>query len=460
MVFSSLIFIFIFFPIIYFGNLLISRKYRNIFLLIASLFFYSFGEPKYIFLMLFSILVNYVFGLLIEDKSDKKKLWLVLDLIINLGLLGYFKYFDFLISTINSIFKCDIAKLNIALPIGISFYTFQSISYIMDLYRGKYKAQRSLLNLALYICLFPQLIAGPIVRYVDVNEQILDRDVTVEKSAEGIKRFIIGLSKKVLIANTLALPVSYVYSLPVNSISIYSAWLAPILTGLYIYYDFSGYSDMAIGLGKMLGFDFMENFNYPFIQRTVTEFWRDWHISLSSWFRDYLYIPLGGSRRGNVYVNLFIIFLATGIWHGAAWNFVMWGVWNGIFIIIEKAFLFKHLKKNKILTFIYFSVVTAIGFIIFEAGISKAIPFAYALLNPFRKLSDNYYSLREIYDNKVLLTTFIGLLGCGPLLPLFRKIDKLKYYDVFQFVACIVMFIACIMMLSSGTYNPFIYFRF
>lgn len=288
MVFSSLTFIFLFLPIVLLGNSLTRGKVRNIFLLVMSFIFYSWGEPKFILLMITSIIINWLFGLLIEDRRDKAKLWLTLCVTINLGILCYFKYFNFIIDNINSLLKADIQNVNVVLPIGISFYTFQSISYIVDLYRGHYRAQRSLINLALYICLFPQLIAGPIVRYIDINNELENREVTLEKSAQGIKRFCAGFAKKIIFANTFAQAVKYIGELKSEYLTGIIGWMCVVLTALFIYYDFSGYSDMAIGLGKMLGFDFLENFDHPFVSTSVSEFWRRWHISLSSWFKDYL----------------------------------------------------------------------------------------------------------------------------------------------------------------------------
>lgn len=460
MVFSSLTFLFIFLPIVLIGNYILRGKLRNIFLLIFSLIFYSWGEPKYIVLMIISILVNWVMGLLIENKPDKSKIFLFIAVAVNLGLLCYFKYFNFIIDNIIAVTKANIERTNIILPIGISFYTFQSISYIVDLYRGHYKAQRNLLDLALYICLFPQLIAGPIVRYADINDQLTNRVVNSEKAAEGIKRFIVGLSKKVIIANTLAGAVKTARGISPDYLSTQVAWMGAALISLYIYFDFSGYSDMAIGLGKILGFDFLENFNYPYVSRSVTEFWRRWHISLSSWFRDYLYIPLGGSRTGNVYLNLFIVFAATGIWHGASWNFVLWGLWNGFFVLVERAFLLKYLNKNKTIGLIYTLIVASTGWVLFEYGITTGLPYIKAMFSLFRHVPAGYYTFTEVYNPKVMIVAIIAIFASMENKGIKARFASLKYSQTIQFVTCVGLLLVSIFMLISGTYNPFIYFRF
>ena len=460
MVFSSLTFIFLFLPIVLLGNSLTRGKVRNIFLLVMSFIFYSWGEPKFILLMITSIIINWLFGLLIEDQADKAKLWLTLCVTINLGILFYFKYFNFIIDNINSISKYDIQNINVVLPIGISFYTFQSISYIVDLYRGHYKAQRSFINLALYICLFPQLIAGPIVRYIDINSELENREVTLEKSAQGIKRFCAGFAKKIIFANTFAQAVKYIAELKAEYLSGAIGWMCVVLTALFIYYDFSGYSDMAIGLGKMLGFDFLENFDHPFVSTSVSEFWRRWHISLSSWFKDYLYIPLGGNKRGNVYFNLFAIFLATGIWHGAAWNYIAWGVWNGIFVLIERAFLYKHIKNRKIIGYIYTFIAMSPGWIIFQYGIREGVPILFKMVNIIGKLPSGYYSFTEVFSMKVIVLTIIGYIFSLENKRFKEAFNRFKYAEGLKLTACMVLFVISLIMLIGGTYNPFIYFRF
>lgn len=464
MVFSSLTFLFIFFPIVYIGNRLIPKKYINVFLLLMSLIFYAWGEPKYIILMLISIGVNYIFGILMEDYERYKKILLIVDVIFNIGLLGYFKYFDFFIYILNAVFKGNIPAKNIPLPIGISFYTFQILSYIIDLYYGKYKAQRSIKDLALYICLFPQLIAGPIVRYEDVCRQLTDRTVTNEKTVEGIKRFIYGLSKKVILANTLAECLKDIYEIEFDSLPCSVAWIGMITCMLNLYFDFSGYSDMAIGLGKMLGFDFCENFDLPYLSRTISEFWRRWHISLGTWFRKYVYIPLGGNRKGEVrtYINYFIVFALTGLWHGAAFGYVAWGVWNGILIIAERGFLLKWLEKHPFIGRIYTLIATGMGMIIFDDGLSKGIRFIKVMLTPFSKPSNNIYNFSEIVDHRMIFVLIIGILvsGYGKEIAEKLKLKAVKLSGTVELSMCMVLFIISIILLAGNTYNPFIYFRF
>ena len=342
MLFSSMTFVFVFLPILCAIYLLSKKEYHNAILLIASIIFYAWGEPRYLAIMLLSVVINWLGAILIDKYKDKKglsKLFLALTIFLNLANLIYFKYFNFILDNFNSIFHSNIDFVRIALPIGISFYTFQALSYVIDVFRGDCKVQRNIYKLALYICLFPQLIAGPIVKYHDIEEQIDSREVNFEKVDEGVKRFIIGLSKKVLIANTLGAIADKVFIMQYPfQFSPIVAWLGAISYSFQLFFDFSGYSDMAIGLGLIFGFRFMENFNYPYISKSITEFWRRWHISLSTWFKQYVYIPLGGNRNGKLKQlrNLGIVFLLTGIWHGAAWNFVIWGAWHGFFIIMEK----------------------------------------------------------------------------------------------------------------------------
>ncbi len=466
MVFSSMIFLWVFLPILL-GIYFISKdKYRNIILLLFSLLFYSWGEPKYIVVMLISIFANYILGL-IMDKYKFKKIILILSIIFNLGLLFYFKYYDFTIFNLNKYFNFNLSLKNIVLPIGISFYTFQSMSYIIDLYRGKIKVQKNLLLLSLYVSFFPQLIAGPIVKYSEIEKQLRKRDITISKFSIGVRRFVYGLGKKVIIANTMAYIADIIFGLPISDMNTLLAWFGAICYTLQIYYDFSGYSDMAIGLGKMFGFDFLENFNLPYISKSITEFWRRWHISLSSWFKEYLYVPLGGNRKGKfrTYINLFIVFLATGIWHGAAWTFIAWGLFNGLFNILEKLFLGKLLEKNKvkIINYIYTMLVVIFGWVLFR---SESLDYAI-----------EYYKKMIIFDNstvlinmvnlinlKTMLIFAIGIICCGPVQILIKKLNveaKLKnIYSYVEFISVSFIMLICIMMLVSNTYNPFIYFRF
>ncbi len=346
MVFSSLTFLFIFLPVTLTLYFISPKKFKNVVLLITSLIFYAWGEPIYIFLMIFSSIVDYFHGLLIEkfrNENKKAKFVVLSSVVINLGLLSFFKYSDFLIDNFNHLFNTGFDTLDLPLPIGISFYTFQTMSYTIDVYRKEAPVQRSPLALATYVTLFPQLIAGPIVRYQTVAEQINDRKETIDKFADGVKRFIIGLGKKVLLANNIGMLWSEIQATNINDLTILTAWLGVFAFSFQIYFDFSGYSDMAIGLGKMFGFDFLENFNYPYISQSITEFWRRWHISLGTWFKDYVYVSLGGNKVSKIkmYRNLFIVWFLTGLWHGASWNFIVWGLYFGIIIAIEKAGLLK-----------------------------------------------------------------------------------------------------------------------
>ncbi len=349
-----MVFLWIFLPAVLAGYFLCPRPAKNLLLVFFSLLFYAWGEPKYITLMILSVTVNYVSGRLIGALPDRKKLVLFLCVAVNLLLLGYFKYFNFIIQSANSVLGWlwdagPIAARSIALPIGISFYTFQALSYVIDVYRGEVKVQKNYIHMLLYVSFFPQLIAGPIVKYHDIDRQIENRTVTADKFAYGVYRFSCGMGKKVLLSNAFAEVVDKVYSYELSEVSAPLLWLAALLYMLQIYFDFSGYSDMAIGLGKMFGFDFQENFNLPYISTSVKEFWRRWHISLSSWFRDYLYIPLGGNRKGTMktYRNLLIVFFLTGMWHGAGWTFIIWGLFHGLFQILERLFLGKALAKTK-----------------------------------------------------------------------------------------------------------------
>ena len=339
MVFSSMVFLWVFLPIVFVLAFLIRKpRYQNVLLVIASLIFYAWGEPRYVLLLLFSIVMNWLFGLAIDGFGKQKKLWLILNILANLGLLGYFKYGNLFISTINRFRPGqELPLLSVTLPIGISFFTFQALSYTIDLYRGKFKVQKNLLHMALYMCLFPQLLSGPIVKYKDIYTELTERTMTREKVALGFRRFLYGLGKKVIIANVLGEVVDTLYGMDPGAMGSGAAWCAAILYTLQIYYDFAGYSDMAIGTAQLFGFNYPENFNYPYISSSIQEFWRRWHISLSTWFRDYLYIPLGGNRKGKyrTYLNLWIVFAVTGFWHGARWTFLGWGLYHGFFMMIE-----------------------------------------------------------------------------------------------------------------------------
>jgi len=476
MLFSSMTFISIFLPIVCGIYLFAKKELHNMILLIASIIFYAWGEPRYLAIMLLTILVNYFGSLGIEKFNNHKKLILISTIIANLSFLIYFKYFNFIIDNCNHIFHAHISALDIVMPIGISFYTFQALSYVIDVYRGECEVQKDIYKLALYICLFPQLIAGPIVKYHDVAEQIENRDVNFEKVTYGVKRFIIGLSKKVLIANTMGLVADKIFSQTPDAFSTPVAWLGAICYSLQLFFDFSGYSDMAIGLGSIFGFKFLENFNYPYISKSITEFWRRWHISLSTWFKQYVYISLGGNRRGKYLTvrNLGIVFLLTGIWHGAAWNFVFWGIWHGAFIILEKLINIKELEPKlnqiwqKICMHIYCVFVFVIGWVMFRAD-SMSYGWKY-ILNMFglTKLNTEIhnYALSYYGDTWEILIFFVAILCCTPI---FSKIKlytqtnestKEKVIGGLVNVWLIFIFIISFASIAASTYNPFIYFRF
>ena len=471
MLFSSMIFLWLFLPVVFILYYIIDKKFRNLLLLVASIIFYAWGGVSYTIIMFSSIIINYLFALLIdkaieENNKLKKKIYLALCVIINLSILGYFKYTDFAISIINSISGKELISLkNIVLPIGISFYTFQALSYVVDVYREHNKAQKNIINLALYVSFFPQLIAGPIVKYHDIDSQITNRTESLENISYGIKRFIYGLSKKVILANMFALSCDEILKQPVGDIGTALAWVAALLYTLQIYYDFSGYSDMAIGLGHMFGFKFLENFNYPYISKSVQEFWRRWHISLSTWFKEYLYIPLGGNRRGKyfTYLNLLIVFFATGLWHGASFNFILWGLWHGLFLVIERVFLGKLLEKNKLkfLNHIYVILVFVLGWVLFRANnLSHALDL-YKLMFSYQE--SPYYTVRYFFYPQTLVCFIFGILFSGLFQSLFPKIKEAVFSSRVYVLEGIIQFILlfiCIMYLVNGTYNPFIYFRF
>lgn len=468
MLFSSLVFVWYFLPLVFILTSIIpNTKIKNMILLAASLLFYSWGEPKYILLMIFSILLNYTFGIF-TNYCKNKKLFFAICVILNLALLGYFKYFNFFIINVNRVMRAEVLSTrNIALPIGISFYTFQALSYVIDVYRGKTPAQENIFKLALYISFFPQLIAGPIVKYHDVALQLENREINVTKVAFGIKRFVFGLSKKILLANTFATIVDLLmqdYYRKYNAPTL--MWGIVVLYALQIYYDFSGYSDMAIGLGKMFGFDFLENFNYPYMATSIADFWRRWHMSLSTWFKEYLYIPLGGNRKGllRTCINTFIVFFCTGLWHGASFSFVFWGLYYAFFLVLERLFLGNLLEKNpiKIINRFYTIFVVLIGWLLFR--VEKFKHFFPALKIMFGLDTTNAdYELGMFFDNRMIVYLIIGIIICGPLqsIPIIKKYlyneEKTYLIDIPIIIALLFM---CTMVLINGTYNPFIYFRF
>lgn len=462
MVFSSAIFLWLFLPIVFGMNYLITiidKKYSNFFLVVASLIFYAWGEPRFVVLMLISIFINWFVGKLI-DRGGQKRAALLIGIAINLLILGYYKYAKFFVQIINSISNRQVVpEPNVELPIGISFFTFQALSYLIDVYRGNTKAQNNLVNLALYISFFPQLIAGPIVKYKDINEQIENRIITGDRIAEGFRRFVYGLSKKVLVSNVLALSVDTIFSMNIDCISGITAWIGAILYTFQIYYDFSGYSDMAIGLGKMFGFDFLENFNYPYLSCSIREFWRRWHISLSTWFKQYVYIPLGGNRKGRIrtYVNLFIVFFLTGLWHGASYNFILWGLFHGFFSIIERP-CEKLLNKSKILSWIYTFFVINIGWVLFRIeNVRDAARIIKRMLLPWRYCVSSQ-SIGMLMDLRMILMLVCAVFGMGIIQKL-PQLKKLKF-SLLEACYCLLLFLLSISFIAGGTYNPFIYFRF
>ncbi|MCI9087862.1 MAG: MBOAT family protein [Clostridia bacterium] len=465
MVFSSFTFLFIFLPMVLLTYFLVKkRQYRNIVLLVFSLIFYAWGEPVYVLLMLLSIIANYFIALKIERRKKGKKKWMIIDVIFNLGIIGFFKYGNFMIQNINSIFHSNIEEMNLALPIGISFYTFQVLSYVIDVYRKTVPAQKSMVNLGMYVTLFPQLIAGPIVRYETVAEEIENRKENFTEVVEGLKRFFIGLGKKVLIANQMALIADTIYGGDLATTGTVSLWLAAISYTLQIYFDFSGYSDMAIGLGRMFGFHFLENFNYPYIAKSITDFWRRWHISLSTWFRDYIYIPLGGNRVSKFkwLRNILVVWLLTGLWHGASWNFILWGVYYGVILIIEKVFLGRIIEKlPKVLQHIYALFFIIIGWVIFRVEDFSQMGIVFQKMFTWQAsgIIDNIVLNFDIFSS--LPYVLIGIIGSMPLLARIReKTKQTNSYLIASNLWSFGIFILSICFLLVATYNPFIYFRF
>ncbi len=469
MVFSSLTFLFIFFPItliVYF--LTSSRKLRNIVLFISSLIFYAWGEPIYVVLMVFTTLNNYYFSLFIQkakdnDRTKISKIYLVLSLIISLGILGYFKYYDFLIVNLNNLLNINLDIHNLPLPIGISFYTFQSISYTIDVYRGKLKAQNKFIVLGTYVTLFPQLIAGPIVRYSTIEEELENRTETVDMVAQGLRRFILGLGKKVIIANQMGFIADNIFNNSNTSAGTIMIWIALLAYTFQIYYDFSGYSDMAIGIGKMIGFNFLENFNYPYISKSITEFWRRWHISLSSWFRDYVYIPLGGNRHHAIR-NILIVWLLTGLWHGANWNYIVWGVYYGLLLLIEKYILKEVLLRIPgIIKYLYTMIFVVIGWALFRIEDLSQLFQILQTMFVYESISLRTVMI-EYQDIFYALPYFsLAIIGSTPLvknsMEYFEKTKRKFNHIIIDLYHISILFIVVIFLVGD-TFNPFIYFKF
>ncbi|MBD9069505.1 MAG: MBOAT family protein [Dorea longicatena] len=468
MLFSSIVFLFTFLPAVMILYYLLPVRFRNVILLLASLVFYAWGEPVYLFLMLLSILFNYFSGLdIARNLQDKRaaKRSLVFNLIINLAVLGFFKYEGFVLDTLNGILPVHISYHALPLPIGISFYTFQILSYIIDVYRGNVKVQTNLPNFALYVTMFPQLIAGPIVQYADVDEQLASREVSWTKFGEGSMYFIRGLAKKVLLANTSGMIFTEVSGLAKGNIAVVTAWLGAFAYMFQIYFDFSGYSDMAIGLGKMFGFEFNMNFNYPYVSKSITEFWRRWHISLSSWFRDYVYIPLGGNRVSKIkhIRNLLIVWFLTGLWHGAAWNFVAWGLYYGVILIIEKYFLSPVLDRlPDVVRHIYSIVLVVIGWVLFfSSSFGQAADYIRVMFGAGAHGFADRESMYLLTSNLILW--LILIFGSTPLVHFrYEHMLRSKKWNttIINSVVYAALFIVCIAYLVTETYNPFLYFRF
>ena len=464
MLFSSVPFLYYFLPCVLLLYFLVPRQWKNVVLLAFSLVFYGWGEPVYVFLMAATILAGYICGLLMERFKKQKNLWLVVSLVILLGFLGYFKYADFFLSSFAAVTGLSIKLLGIALPIGISFYTFQLLSYLIDVWRGDVPAQKNILYLATYVTMFPQLIAGPIVRYSDVMHELRHRTHSFENAALGIRRFVLGLGKKILIANVLGELCQQFRAADEKSVLFY--WLYALAFSLHIYFDFSGYSDMAIGLGRIFGFHFIENFNYPFISSTVSEFWRRWHMSLGSWFRDYVYIPLGGNRcsAGRNVLNLLVVWLLTGLWHGAAWTFVVWGLYFGVILMIEKRWLTPYLKKHKGIAHVYVILVTLINFVLFNAA--DMTQFAGDLAGMFGLAGVPLVTGQTLYYlRSYLVVLVVGIIGSTPVvktaLERLRRSEKAdRVLNLLEPVFLLGLVVLMTAYLVDGSFNPFLYFRF
>ena len=475
MVFSSLEFICVFLPVVFVLYYCIPGiYYKNVLLVIASLLFYAYGEPVYILLMIISAGFNYIMARIIAYSSGRRKIYLFIDVIINIGLLLYFKYMVFFIETWNYISGQNLNIVYIKLPVGISFFTFQALSYVIDVYYERIEVQKSFNRVLLYISFFPQLIAGPIIKYRDINYNLTNRQTDINQISNGVNRFIFGLGKKVLIANTVGQTADTIFNASSWEINILSAWIGAVSYMLQIYYDFSGYSDMAIGLGKIFGFEFQENFKYPYGAVSIKEFWRRWHISLSGWFKEYLYIPLGGNRKGKIRtsINKFVVFFCTGFWHGANWTFIIWGLYHGFFSVIEEYVTFIK-KIPKIFTYIYTMLIVCIGFVIFRADtLSQAF---YMLRQMFTGVSFDDCNMSFVISQLnpwFIFMLFSGFIGMAPVKIIKEKLQYILYIkelrltwkytiiNIFSYIVPVMILVWCIIRLSGNTYNPFIYFRF
>ena len=468
MIFSSLLFLFIFLPIVILMYYLVPRKLKNLILFVASLIFYAWGEPVYIGIMLFSSIVDYIHGLLIDRyrySTNFTRFVLMSSIVINIGLLCFFKYYDFIVYNLNPILGTSIEVLDLPLPIGISFYTFQTLSYTIDVYRGKIGAQKNIISFGTYVALFPQLVAGPIVRYETIEKELNHRVESFDSFGAGVRRFILGLGKKVLLANNIGILWSEIKDMPYSELTVLTAWLGIIAYSFQIYFDFSGYSDMAIGLGKIFGFNFPENFNYPYISKSITEFWRRWHISLGSWFREYVYIPLGGNKGGSIkfYKNLFIVWFLTGLWHGPSWNFVLWGIYFGTIIAIEKSILSTWLEKSpKSIAHLYTIVLIIFGWVLFYFdNLSQGIEFLKIMLGFSHTYFISAHSLYYLYNYLILL-----IILCISSTPVVARLSRelIKKNRRLYFTLSIIFYVGVLVLstayLVDDTYNPFLYFRF
>ncbi|RGY00140.1 MBOAT family protein [Blautia sp. OF03-15BH] len=464
MVFSSMVFLCIFLPVVFLLHLLLPGiRAKNGMLLLASLAFYAYGEPVYVILMIASAFVNYLSALLIGKNPARKKAVMAVNVILNLGVLVLFKYTGFLAESVNTIFGTAIPMPSIRLPIGISFFTFQAMSYVIDVYRGVTGAQKNFGKVLLYISFFPQLIAGPIVKYHDIAQEIENRTQTVDGVTDGIRRFVVGLSKKVLISNTVGLVADTLFAADVSGLNAAAAWIGAVSYMLQIYFDFSGYSDMAIGLGEMFGFHFKENFNYPYISGSIREFWRRWHMSLSGWFQEYLYIPLGGSRKGKIrtVINKFIVFLCTGIWHGANVTFLFWGLYHGCFLMLEEIVPAIREQGGKVKSFfqhVYTLLVVLIGFVFFRAdSMHQGAAWIKTMFTGFGSNTAAMSLALEQLTPLYLVTAAVGIVACCPVKML---VKKGRAYEAVTAAGSLALLLLCMLSLASGTYNPFIYFRF
>lgn len=464
MVFSSMTFLCVFLPVVFLLHMILPGiRVKNAFLILASLIFYAYGEPVYVLLLVMTSFVNYLCAVIIDRFREKKKAAIAIAVFLNLGILIVYKYSVFLCNIISQVTGFSLNVSEIKMPIGISFFTFQAMSYVIDVYRGTVQVQKKFGKVLLYISFFPQLIAGPIVKYHDIELEIGKRKVTVDGVSEGIRRFICGLSKKVLIANTMGLVADTLFASPMKELNGMCAWLGAVSYLFQIYFDFSGYSDMAIGLGWMFGFHFKENFNYPYVSSSIQEFWRRWHISLSGWFKEYLYIPLGGNRKGRfrTVINKMIVFLTTGIWHGASWNFVFWGAYHGMFLLLEEYIPAISRKGGKVKSFlqhVYTVLVVCIGFVFFRAeSMAQGVRWI-ALM--FTDCSVRAESVNLLIQQLTPLYNITFVAAVAAALPVTKWLQGKKGMEVFSYIASLAGFILCILSLSGGTYNPFIYFRF